>query len=134
MAGPKSKDKAPISLVPVEAITGMAMAFKYGAEKHGKYNFRNNDITYTELIDALLRHTLAFLNGEDNDPESGLPHTYHLGANFAMLEYNRVNFPNKDDRYNKSSKNSLSIPGWDEIVIPVFGYIPEKKLNKKDKK
>ena len=84
----------------------MGHAFAMGAEKHGPYSFRDEPIEYTELIDSLMRHTLAFLDGEDLDPESGLPHTYHILANAAMLEYTRVNAPEKDDR----PKKKASVP------------------------
>ncbi len=99
MAGEKSKDKPKIHLIPSEAILGMASAFTHGIEKHGRYEFRDNNLTYTEIIDALMRHTLAFLAGEDIDEESGLPHTYCIGANYAMLEWKRVHQPELDDRY-----------------------------------
>ncbi len=32
-----------------------------------------------------MRHLTAWWEGEDNDPESGLPHIYHAAANIAML-------------------------------------------------
>lgn len=98
--------KAPIHLIPVEAITGMANAFLMGIEKHGKHKFREG-IQYTELIDSIMRHTLAFLNGEDNDKESGMPHTWHIGANFAMLEYQRVHHKELDDRYKNKFQEEL---------------------------
>lgn len=92
--------KAPIHLIPVEAIIGMSHALGFGANKYGEYNFREG-LEYTRLIDSLMRHTLAYLAGEENDPESGLPHTWHIGANFAMLEFTRINNPEMDDRYKK---------------------------------
>ena len=105
MAGKKlDQGKAPIHLVPTEIVVGIAMAFGMGAEKYGEWNYREG-ISYTRLIDSLLRHTLAFLNGEDNDPESGYPHTWHIGANIAMLEWMRVNKPELDNRY-KGKKNA----------------------------
>lgn len=35
--------------------------------------------------DALYRHWLAYLRGEKCDPESGLPHLWHLVCNAAFL-------------------------------------------------
>lgn len=93
-------EKAKIHLIPTEAILGMAFALGMGAKKYGAYNFRGG-IEYTRIIDSLMRHTLAFLAGEDNDPESGLPHTHHILANAAMIEFMRVNRPECDDRYKK---------------------------------
>lgn len=70
-------EKAQIHLIPTEAILGMASALGMGAKKYGAYNFRSG-IEYTRIIDSLMRHTLAYLAGEENDPESGLPHTLSL--------------------------------------------------------
>lgn len=99
MAGPQSKGKPMISLVPQEAIIGIARGFEHGIEKHGKHEFRDNNVTYTEIIDSLMRHTLAYLSGEDIDPDSGLPHVQLIGCNYAMLEWKRVHHPEQDDRY-----------------------------------
>ena len=35
--------------------------------------------------DALYRHWLAYLKGEQCDQESGLPHLWHLACNAAFL-------------------------------------------------
>lgn len=35
--------------------------------------------------DALYRHWLAYLGGEERDEESGLPHLWHLATNVAFL-------------------------------------------------
>ncbi len=90
--------KAPLHMIPEDAILGMAQAFAYGAQKYDRFNYRNG-LSYTRLTDSLGRHTLAFLAGEDLDPESGLPHTYHILANAAMIEYMRVHKPEFDDRW-----------------------------------
>lgn len=96
------QDKAPLHMIPEVAIEGMALAFAYGAKKYDRFNYRNG-IHYTRLTDSLGRHSLAFLKGEDMDPESGLPHTYHILANAAMIEYMRVYKPEFDDRYKPTS-------------------------------
>lgn len=95
--------KAPIHLIPVEAILGTAHVFGMGAKKYGEYNFRKG-IRHTQIINSLLRHTLAYLDGEDNDPESGKSHIYHAMANCAMLIYMIHNKPELDDRYKPTTK------------------------------
>ncbi len=98
--------KAPLHMIPEDAILGMAQAFAYGAKKYDRFNYRNG-ISFTRLTDSLGRHALAFLAGEDMDQESGLPHTYHILANAAMIEYMRVHKPEFDDRF-KPSLGALS--------------------------
>ena len=92
--------KPPIHMIPEDAILGMAEAFAYGAKKYDRFNYRNG-LDYTRLTDSLMRHTLAFLKGEDIDPESGLHHTKLMLANTAMLEFMRLHKPEHDDRYKK---------------------------------
>ena len=90
--------KAPIHLIPYEAIEMIAMALGYGAKKYGEYNFRKG-ILWSRIFSAMMRHAWAFWRGEDNDPESGLPHLAHLGACVVMLISMVVNRKDLDDRY-----------------------------------
>lgn len=76
--------KAQLSLIPLSALEAEAAAFTYGAEKYGRYNYTAG-FTYSRLIDAALRHILAFNKGEDLDPESGLSHLGHARASLSML-------------------------------------------------
>lgn len=102
MSGTKNdKEKAPLHMIPEDAILGMAEAFAYGAKKYNRFNYKKG-LEYTRLTDALRRHTLAFLMGEDIDPESGLHHTKHILANAAMLEYTRIHKTEMDDRYKEN--------------------------------
>lgn len=51
-----------------------------GAEKYGPYNWREKEVRYTVYIEAAMRHLYSALDGEDNDPESGVPHVAHAAA------------------------------------------------------
>lgn len=104
-----NKDKAPLHMIPEDALLGMAYAFAYGAQKYGTHNYRKG-IPLSELTDSLRRHTLAFLKGEELDSESNLPHTWHMLANAAMIEYVRIYKPSFDDRfkYDSIDSNQLS--------------------------
>lgn len=126
MAGPKSKGKPMMSLVPEEAVAGIAKALEYGIQKHGKNEFRDNKITQTEVIDSLLRHTYAYLSGQDIDEDSGLSHVQCIGANYAMLEFKRVNKPELDDRWKQIEKKPEDI----RVFVP-YGevYQPNTKYN-----
>jgi hypothetical protein len=138
MEGKKfDQGKAPLHMIPEEAIEGMALAFGYGAQKYGEYNYRNG-IDVTRLTDSLGRHTLAYLKGEDNDPESGLPHTYHILANAAMIEYMRVHKPEFDNRYKSLEQNKKANEHYldtllDQMVPESLPY-PEDNFLKAAKK
>lgn len=92
--------KAPISLIPVEAILGEADVFAFGAKKYGRHNFRLG-MDHSRVLDAAMRHLLAIVNGEDIDPESGKPHWAHARCCLAMYAFYQTNNVGNDDRYKK---------------------------------
>lgn len=97
--------KPKISLIPQEALWGMAQALTYGSNKYGMYNFKEG-IAYTRLADAAYRHLSAFMNGEDIDEESGNNHLFHAMASLAMLTYMQAERKDMDDRYKPKEEDS----------------------------
>jgi len=97
--GTKSDTGKPrLSLIPKSALWGMAKAFTYGEKKYGTHNFRKG-ISYSRLADATMRHLTAYMEGEDNDDESGNPHLDHALASLAMLKFMSVHRQGMDDRW-----------------------------------
>lgn len=90
--------KAPISLIPIEAIIGEAEVFGFGAKKYGRHNFRKG-MAHSRVLDAALRHILAIVNGEELDPESGKPHWAHARCCLAMYAFYQSAGVGEDDRY-----------------------------------
>lgn len=72
------------TLVPVSLIKAVTEVREYGCKK---YNDPENwrDVEPQRYRDALYRHWLAYLSGEELDKESGLPHLWHLACNVAFL-------------------------------------------------
>ena len=75
--------KMRLDLLPPEAIRALGAVLTYGAEKYGPNNWRGVEAERYEA--ALLRHWLAWRQGEDLDIESGLPHLWHVLCNAAFL-------------------------------------------------
>ena len=72
------------TLVPVSLIEAVTAIREYGCQKyHDPENWRK--VEPQRYRDALYRHWLAYLKGEQNDPESGLPHLWHLVTNGSFL-------------------------------------------------
>ena len=72
------------SLVPVSLIEAVTAIRMYGSQKYGDpENWRK--VEPQRYRDALYRHWLAYLKGEQCDQESGLPHLWHLACNVAFL-------------------------------------------------
>lgn len=72
------------TLVPPSLILAVTEIREYGCKKyHDPENWRR--VEPQRYKDALYRHWLAYLDGEINDPESGLPHLHHCACNIAFL-------------------------------------------------
>lgn len=87
--------KPKIGLIPTIAIEQEAAVMGFGAAKYGRDNWRGG-LHYSRLIDAALRHMLAFSGGENLDPETGLSHLAHARCCMGML---MAMPPEWDDRY-----------------------------------
>jgi len=58
---------------------------QFGANKYGWDNFEKVDNAESRYKSALLRHVIAYVNGEENDQESGKHHLAHAGCNVLFL-------------------------------------------------
>ncbi|RKZ84569.1 MAG: hypothetical protein DRQ39_08195 [Gammaproteobacteria bacterium] len=81
-------DLSYITDAPV-AMEGFARVMKLGESKYGRSNWKLHDDS-NRLIAALLRHLMAWQNGEKIDPESNLSHLHHVVANAVMLAENET--------------------------------------------
>jgi hypothetical protein len=95
----KNEGKPEISMVLEAqlAVKECAKVLMFGKEKYDRGNWRNG-LSWTQTADSLLRHLTAFLSGEDDDPESGLPHTAHVMCNALFLAEMYHQRPDLDDR------------------------------------
>lgn len=77
--------KLKIRLVPTQIIRDIAEVRMYGTQKYGDEDGWKGVENY-RYVDALLRHTLAFLDDCNGvDPESGIPHYKHMACNMAFI-------------------------------------------------
>jgi hypothetical protein len=66
------------------AIKGMCSVFEFGVKKYSRGNWKKG-LPENEIIDSLLRHLMAYYDGEILDSESGLPHIDHVTCNAVFL-------------------------------------------------
>lgn len=66
--------KAGMSCVPSEVLMELGLAMQEGARKYGRHNYRIAGVRASVYYDAALRHLMAWWEGEDIDPDSGLSH------------------------------------------------------------
>lgn len=73
------------SLVPPELIRSVGMVREYGVQKYGDSESWRK-VEPQRYWDAALRHALAaWADWAAVDPESGLPHIWHMACNLAFL-------------------------------------------------
>lgn len=78
------KGKLELSLVNPQLVKAVAEARMYGTEKYGdSENWRK--VEPKRYVDALYRHLLAYIEGNEVDEESGLSHLSHMACNISFL-------------------------------------------------
>jgi len=105
--------KAPLALIPPEALLEIAEVFGFGAEKYGVNNWRDDGEKYgvnnwrddgdstskLRTYSSIQRHLNAWHAGEDLDPESGKTHLSHAATQLMILMMHCKEHPTLDDRY-----------------------------------
>ena len=77
--------KPPLHLIPPAAEILEAVVMGLGARKYGPYNWRTAQIRATVYIAAAKRHLAQWLDGQDDDIESGVSHLAHARACLGIL-------------------------------------------------
>ena len=78
------KGKLELSLVNPELVKAVAEVRMYGTKKYGdSENWRK--VEPKRYVDALYRHLLAYIEGNEVDEESGLSHLAHMACNISFL-------------------------------------------------
>ena len=107
------------SLVDFKSLEALVKVLEYGAHKYSIFynelgdEFKGSEVTpeqvkmwglklkssgadnwkkgldTNEVLDSLTRHLFALISGEENDPESGLPHMGHLLCNAMFYQYHK---------------------------------------------
>lgn len=97
-------DKARYDLIPPEIEEAVAKVLTFGASKYGDRNWELG-MDWGRVYAAMRRHMAAWWGGEDDDPETGMPHTWHAACCIAFLVTYEARGVGTDDR-NKPEVNS----------------------------
>lgn len=92
--------KRPYNLIALSMLKLASVVLGFGASKYDAHNWRRG-MAWSDVFRALQEHLWAFWEGEDYDPESGLPHLGHAACCLMFLcEYWLCERYRKlDDRY-----------------------------------
>lgn len=97
--GAKGTKPEQFHTIPIQALLELARVYGMGAEKYSPYNFHLG-YEWSLSFNALMRHALAFWDGETNDPESGANHMAHVAWHALNLAFYSMNeaYAELDDR------------------------------------
>ena len=98
-------EKQRMDLVPPEALFALSEVLTYGQAKYGDRNWELG-MGWGRVFAATMRHLWKWWMGEANDPESGLPHTWHALANVAFLVTYEKRGIGMDTRSRSNEKNN----------------------------
>ena len=93
----KDAGKEPWDLAPWESFTEIVRVLAFGASKYQKHGWRTG-MAWSRLLAASIRHIVAWAEGEDTDPESGLSHLAHAATNLCFLIAYAKRGAGSDDR------------------------------------
>lgn len=95
--------KAPLSTVPSGVMAEVGVAMLEGACKYGRHNYRVSGVRASVYYDALMRHMLAWWEGEDVDPDSNLSHVTKAITTLVVLRDAMMQDMLTDDRPPRSA-------------------------------
>jgi hypothetical protein len=90
--------KAPLHTIPPVSLVHLGLAMEDGKKKYGLMNWRAKTVSASVYYDAMLRHLLAWWDGEDAAPDSKVHHLGHVMACCAILLDAEASTRLNDDR------------------------------------
>jgi hypothetical protein len=90
--------KVPMSGMPAPVLMECGLVKLHGDLKYGRYNWRDAGVRSSVYYDACMRHLMAWWEGEDLDPDSGVHHLAHAMTGLAVLRDSQLQGNCNDDR------------------------------------
>ena len=118
--------KVPTYIIPTAPLLYLGLAMMEGGRKYGAHNYRAMGARHSVYLDAIERHRLAFLEGEDIDPDSGLPHLAKIMGCCAVL-LDSIEMGNDIDDRPLKYPNGLDMKGFNKLAGTIIEKYPECK-------
>lgn len=118
-------DKLPLHLWPATATALGCVALLNGALKYGRANWRVAGVRASIYVDAAKRHLDAWFEGEELDPDDGVPHLAAALACIAIVVDARAAGKLNDDR------NIAG--GYRALMSELTPLVPALKKHHKDR-
>ena len=84
--------------MPTVALFALGAAMGDGANKYGRFNYRDTTVTASIFYDAMMRHLTSWYNGEDYAPDGSVHHLAHVMASCAIVLDAELHAKFNDDR------------------------------------
>ena len=94
--------------LPWAALEQVVKVQDYGAARYSRDNWKLIKNLEPRYLSAALRHIAAHAQGQQLDPESGLPHLAHAITSLLFVLENMIDTPPKDTSTIGTSPMSLS--------------------------
>lgn len=122
--------KPPLHLIPPAAEIAESMVMALGAKKYGPFNWRSANVRASIYISAARRHLLQWIDGQDDDPESGISHLAHARSCLGILLDAIATGHLVDDRPPKGAASELisrftHVADSQDCVRPLTVFVPE---------
>lgn len=129
--------KAPLSVIPSQVLMEVGLAMMEGARKYGAANYRVAGVRSSVYYDATMRHLIAWQEGQDTDPDSGLSHITKAITSLVVLRDAMMNDMLNDDRPPKAKNWDQKLIQFNDAAKKLLdrypdGKIPYTEANKND--
>jgi hypothetical protein len=91
--------KAPLRYVPAALMIEASGPMEDGAIKYGPFNWREQPVEMVTYLEAIQRHLLALLDGQDYAEDSGHSHLGHIIAGAGIIADAKANGTLIDNRF-----------------------------------
>lgn len=114
------------------ALEAVARVFEYGAKKYAPRNWERG-MKWTVMFNSLIRHSWAWLRGEEIDPESGCLHMAHVAWNALGLCTYHLRKIGQDDRIMAEEAAPPPPKEPPHNVVGILVYDDRIEVQKQDK-
>lgn len=115
--------KVPLHVVSAPVMMEVGLAMLEGDRKYGGHNYRVAGVRASVYYDALMRHIMAWHEGEDIDIDSGLSHVTKALSTLFVLRDAMLNDMWTDDRPPKV-KNQNWIRDYNKLAAEIIEKYP----------
>lgn len=120
---PIGSKKVGLHVLSGQVAMMLSLAFLEGDCKYGGYNYRVGGARASVYYSAMMRHMMAWWEGEEIDPDSGLPHPIKAMACLTIIMDTMLNENLVDDRPPKV-KNQNWVREYNKLADAIISKFP----------